>query len=86
MKQVDRLLSNQGTDVDRYFEHWVPHLVGDSESVRVAMDWTEFPDDDQATLSLSLLTGQGRSMPLLWQTGQLAKLEGGRPAVEDALL
>lgn len=86
VKQVDRLLSNQGIDVDRYFEYWVPHLVGESESVRVAMDWTEFPDDDQATLSLSLLTGQGRSMPLLWRTVQLAELEGGRPAVEDALL
>lgn len=38
VKQVDRLLSNQGIDVDRYFEYWVPHLLGDSESVRVAMD------------------------------------------------
>lgn len=86
VKQVDRLLSNQGVEVDRYFEYWVPHLVGDRESVRVAMDWTEFPDDDQATLSLSLLTGQGRSLPLLWKTVRLAGLEGGRPAVEDALL
>lgn len=86
VKQVDRLLSNQGIEVDRYFEYWVPHLVGESEAVRVAMDWTEFADDDQATLSLSLLTGQGRSMPLLWRTVRLAELEGGRPAVEDALL
>ena len=86
VKQVDRLLSNQGVEVDRYFEYWVPYLVGASESVRVAMDWTEFPDDGQATLSLSLLTGQGRSMPLLWHTVRLDGLEGGRPAVEDALL
>lgn len=86
VKQVDRLLSNQGIEVDRYFGYWVPHVVGQTESVRVAMDWTEFPDDDQATLSLSLVTGQGRSMPLLWKTVQLAGLEGGRPAVEDALL
>lgn len=87
VKQVDRLLSNQGVEVDRYFEYWVPHLVGENASVRVAMDWTEFPADRQATLSLSLLTGHGRSMPLLWRTVPLAELEdGGRPAVEDALL
>ena len=86
VKQVDRLLSNQGIEVDRYFEYWVPHLVGDSTSVRVAMDWTEFPADGQATLSLSLLTGQGRSMPLLWRTVRVAELDNGRPAVEDALL
>lgn len=86
VKQVDRLLSNQGIEVDRYFEYWVPHLVGEREAVRVAMDWTEFPDDGQATLSLSLLTGQGRAMPLLWQTVRLDQLQGGRPAVEDALL
>lgn len=86
VKQVDRLLSNQGIEVDRYFEYWVPHLVGDHTAVRVAMDWTEFPDDGQATLALSLLTGQGRSMPLLWRTVRVSDLEEGRPAVEDALL
>jgi len=85
VKQVDRLLSNQGIEVDRYFEYWVPYVIGNSESLRVAMDWTEFPDDDQATLSLSMVTGQGRSMPLLWKTVQLAGLAGGRPSVEDAL-
>ena len=86
VKQVDRLLSNQGIEVDRYFEYWVPYLVGENEAIRVAMDWTEFKDDGQATLALSLLTGQGRSMPLLWRTVRLSELDAGRPAVEDALL
>jgi len=86
VKQVDRLLSNQGIEVDRYFEYWVPHLIGDQAAVRVAMDWTEFDADGQATLALSLLTGQGRSMPLLWRTVRLCQLEAGRPAVEDELL
>jgi len=86
VKQVDRLLSNQGIEVDRYFEYWVPHVIGENTAVRVAMDWTEFDADGQATLALSLLTGQGRSMPLLWKTIRLCELKGGRPAVEDALL
>jgi hypothetical protein len=86
VKQVDRLLSNQGIKVDRYFEYWVPHLIGENTAVRIAMDWTEFDLDGQATLALSLLTGQGRSMPLLWRTVRLSELEAGRPAVEDELL
>lgn len=86
VKQVDRLLSNQGIEVERYFEYWVPHLIGENTDVRVAMDWTEFDGDGQATLALSLLTGQGRSMPLLWRTVRLSELTAGRPAVEDALL
>jgi len=86
VKQVDRLLSNQGIEVDRYFEYWVPHVIGENTAVRVAVDWTEFDADGQATLTLSLLTGQGRAMPLLWHTVRLSELKTGRPAVEDALL
>lgn len=86
VKQVDRLLSNQGVEVERYFEYWVPHVLGTHQAVRVAMDWTEFEPDGQATLALSLLSGQGRSMPLLWRTVRLSQLEGGRPGVQVALL
>ena len=28
MKQVDRLLSNQGIDVWEFFGYWIPYLVG----------------------------------------------------------
>jgi len=86
VKQVDRLLSNQGIDVEQYFAYWVPHVVGEQTSIQVAMDWTEFDADGQATLTLSLLTGQGRAMPLLWRTVRPTELTEGRPAIEDALL
>lgn len=86
VKQVDRLLSNQGIEVDRYFIYWVPYVIGDNTAIRVAIDWTESDADGQATLSLSLLTGQGRSMPQVWQTVRLSELKNGRPAVEDTLL
>lgn len=86
VKQVDRLLSNQGIDVEHYFAYWVPHVIGEERVIRVAMDWTEFDADAQATLTLSLLTGQGRAMPLLWRTVRPAQLTQGRPAIEDALL
>lgn len=86
VKQVDRLLSNQGIEVERYFDCRVPHVIGERELVRVTIDWTKFPSDDHATLSLSLLTGQSRAMPLLWRTVRVSELKSGRPAIEDALL
>jgi hypothetical protein len=68
IKQVDRLLSNQKVDVWESFAHWVPHLVGARWQIVVAMDWTDFDRDGQATLALNLVTGHGRATPLLWLT------------------
>jgi hypothetical protein len=66
IKQVDRLLSNSGIDVWESVARWVPHLVGSRDDIVVAMDWTDFDADDQATLALNLVTDHGRAMPLLW--------------------
>ena len=68
IKQVDRLLSNQGIDIDAALRHWVPYVVGPSTSINVAMDWTDFDADGQATIMLSLLTRHGRATPLVWLT------------------
>ncbi len=59
IKQVDRLLSNQGIEVDALFMRWVPYAVGDRKSIEVAMDWTDFDADNQATIMLSLITTHG---------------------------
>jgi hypothetical protein len=45
IKQVDRLLSNEGIDIDAALRHWVPYVVGPRNSVNVAMDWTDFDAD-----------------------------------------
>src|SRR3981081_2627418 len=37
IKQVDRLLSNEGIDVDAALRHWVPYVVGPRISINVAM-------------------------------------------------
>ena len=86
IKQVDRLLSNQGIDVWEVFAHWVPEVVGEQRSIVVAMDWTEFDADDQATLALHLVTSHGRAMPLLWLTMLKDELTNQRNAIEDACL
>lgn len=56
IKQVDRLLSNQGIDIWDSFARWVPHLIGVRREIVVAMDWTDFAHDDQSTLALHLVT------------------------------
>ena len=48
IKQVDRMLSNEGIDVDAALRHWIPYVVGSRTSINVAMDWTDFDADGQA--------------------------------------
>jgi hypothetical protein len=54
IKQVDRLLSNQGIDIDAALRHWVPYVVGPRPSIKVAMDWTDF---DNASCHAETRTG-----------------------------
>ena len=86
VKQVDRLLSNDGIDVWDSFARWVPHQIGGRRDILVAMDWTDFDHDDQATLVLSLVTGHGRAAPLLWLTVWKEELKNQRNDYEDACL
>src|SRR5271163_3568608 len=86
IKQVDRLLSNEGIDIDAALRHWVPYVVGPRSSINVAMDWTEFDADGQATLMLSLLTRHGRATPLLWLTVDTSTLKNRRNDYEYQVL
>jgi hypothetical protein len=86
IKQVDRLLSNEGIDIDAALRHWVPYVVGPRTSIHVAMDWTDFDADNQATIMLSLLTRHGRATPLLWLTVDTATLKDHRNEYEYQVL
>ena len=86
IKQVDRLLSNPGIDVDALLVHWVPYVVGSRSSITVAMDWTDFDADGQTTIMLSLLCRHGRATPLVWLTVDTATLKDRRNAYEDQVL
>jgi hypothetical protein len=85
-KQIDRLLSNPGIDLAKLFTPWVRKAVGDRLKIDVAMDWTDFDADDQSTIVLSLITGQGRALPLIWLTVYKAELAGRRDEFEDTCL
>jgi hypothetical protein len=86
IKQVDRLLSNPGIDVDALLVHWVPYVVGERSSITVAMDWTDFDADGQTTIMLSLLCRHGRATPLVWLTVDTATLKDRRNAYEYQVL
>jgi len=86
VKQVDRLLSNDGIDVWDSFARWVPYQIGARRDILVAMDWTDFDHDDQSTLVLSVVTGHGRAAPLLWLSVWKEEITKKRNDYADACL
>ncbi|MEJ0049179.1 MAG: IS4 family transposase [Rhodospirillales bacterium] len=86
VKQVDRLLSNPGIDIDALQAVWVPYAIGGRTQINVAMDWTEFHADAQSTLMLSLIGHHGRAIPLLWISVRNAEMKDRRSAIEENLL
>jgi hypothetical protein len=86
IKQVDRLLSNPAINVDDILERWVPFVIGARNSIVVAMDWTDFDADKQATIMLALITDHGHSTPLVWLTVDKRALKDHRTLYEHRVL
>ena len=84
VKQVDRLLSNPRIEAWDVFARWVPEMVGPRTDIVVALDWTDFDADGQATLALKLVTRHGRATPLIWLSVHKGELTDARNAYEDA--
>jgi hypothetical protein len=85
-KQVDRFLSNKKLPLQTLFNAYVPFMVGNRTKIEVAMDWTEFDKDDQSTLSLSLVTNNRRTQPLVWFSVVKSNLKGKQKAYEREAL
>ena len=85
-KQVDRLLSNSKIGVDDILARWVPYIVGARTAIVVALDWTDFDADKQATIMLSLITDHGRATPLVWLTVDKRTLKDNRSRYEHRVL
>lgn len=64
----------------------MPQQVNDRPDILVAMDWTDFDHDGQSTLVLSLVTGHGRTAPLIWLTVWKEENATRRNDYEDACL
>jgi hypothetical protein len=85
-KQVDRLLSNLGIDLDVLQARWVEFLLADVNEAWVNVDWTDADADDQTTLVASLQEDRGRSSPLMWVTVKKSELKEKKFAHVEALL
>lgn len=85
-KQIDRLIGNSKLVMRSLFERWVKYVVGERDDIVVAMDWTEFDKDSQATLALYSITQHGRATPLLWRTVSKKTLKSKRNTYEDEVL
>lgn len=86
IKQIDRLLSNAGIVPWNLFGPMIREAVGVRTEIVVAMDWTDFDADNQATLALHLVTRHGRATPLIWLTVDKDELKNQRNDFEDLCL
>jgi hypothetical protein len=86
VKQVDRLLGNEGISPWNLFANWVPFVIADRPEIVTALDWTDFDEDNQSTIVLSMITSHGRATPLLWKTVVKSEMKGWRNEHEDRLL
>ena len=75
-----------GLNLDVIFPVLVPHLVGVRKEIVVALDWTDFSKDKQATLALHLVTKVGRTSAMLWKTILKSKLKDNQNNIEDELI
>lgn len=86
VKSFDRFLSNKGLDVAKLRPAWSAFVLGGRPEVLLALDWTEFDDDDHATLCMHVVTNHGRATPLFWKTVKKSELRGTRTDLELALV
>jgi hypothetical protein len=61
VKQIDRLLSNVGVNLQKPFPAWIRFVVAERKKLLVALDCTEFDDDDHVTLCAYVITRHGRA-------------------------
>jgi hypothetical protein len=86
VKQVDRLLSNDGINVVELLKLWIKFVVGVRKEIVIAIDWTDFDKDDHTTLCAYLTTRHGRATPLAWKTVEKSTLKGTRNGHEYELI
>lgn len=87
IKQVDRLLSNDGLMMPTLFEGYVSMMIGTRRRALVTFDWTEFDTDDHSTLVVSLIAAETkRAIPLVWRTVYKSELKGNQRRYERELL
>jgi len=86
IKQVDRLLSNPGFDLQQRWYAWVRHVIREQKEIVVALDWTDCDADKQATVTLAMATQRGAIAPADVAHGAQGRAGGSATPHEDELL
>jgi hypothetical protein len=86
IKQIDRYLSNEGIEMEEFFECWIKYQVGNLKEIVLAMDWTDFAGDKQSTFTIHQISRHSRAMPLLWKSVEKENLTNKRNDYEDEML
>lgn len=86
IKQIDRYLSNELIELEEFFESWISYQLGGLQDIIVAIDWTEFEQDQQSTVTIHMICRHSRAMPLVWKTVEKATLKAHRNDYEDDVL
>lgn len=83
IKQIDRMLSNDGLRMSELFAPWMRFVIAGRDEIVLTMDWTDFDDDDHTTLAVYLVTRHGRATPLWWKTVRKSELKHRRTGIEQ---
>src|SRR5262249_35024595 len=86
VKQIDRLMSNPAYDVWKLLKPWTTFILGQRKEVVLALDWTDFDDDDQPTLTAYVITEHGRATPMAWHTVLKSDLKDRRNEYEMEMI
>ena len=86
VKQVDRLLSNQGIDVWAFFGYWVPYLVGGPRGSRGGDGLDELREGRTRHGGVVDVDGSWTGDPLMWRTVESSSLKGQMKRHETQLL
>lgn len=86
IKQVDRLMSNPAYDIWRLLKPWATFILGQRRKIVLALDWTDFDDDDHTTLCAYVITEHGRATPLAWRTVLKSELKDMRNQYEMEMI
>lgn len=86
IKQVDRLVGNEGFDDVAVQAQWSRCVIGERSAVAVIMDWTDFDADGHTVIALHLVTAHGRATPLMWMTVEKKRLKTRRFEYESELI
>lgn len=86
IKQVDRFLSNKGINIEQLLPCWARFVIGGRKELVLALDWTDFHEDDHTTLAAYVVTTHGRATPLAWMTVKKSRLKGKQKDYEYELI